>query len=299
VNDEVEGRLTEMLGQVLSVTSNEAILLDNMEEFFEPKPASLIKNDADVRNLEDQLNQLASSLGGLPSIILVQDDKPRPIYDTYPNAAIDEMLTSFHSCRRSVCKVQMLHIAFPFVKRFPQWAKPPQSKEDSQKLSRALERRFWEEIEIAFIRIASFWDRAGQLLAFSFFNIRQYERDGFSSVMDRVHKNFLPMDGALEGCREWAALWEFKNSEKPDGLKWLISRRNILIHSLHLRPSPEEEVEDPIFASAYNHLEVAVHKKLKQDKPETELEYLHAHLKHAAEHLRRVVTVCTLARKIS
>lgn len=64
------------------------------------------------------------------------------------------------------------------------------TEESSRIYARALSRSFWDALEIATIRLASYWDRVGQLLDFVFFNIRQYERDGFPVVLERIKKNF-------------------------------------------------------------------------------------------------------------
>jgi hypothetical protein len=52
---------------------------------------------------------------------------------------------------------------------------------------------FWEHAGAAYIRLYSFWDRVGQVLDFAFFNIRKFDQNGFTAVMDRVHSNVVPI----------------------------------------------------------------------------------------------------------
>src|SRR5208282_3944766 len=117
---------------------------------------------------------------------------------------------------------------------------------------------------------------------FAFFNIRQYEHDGFYAVMERISKNFIAMNQTNVRSATWARLRKFQASGQPDGLQWLLSRRNLLVHSLHLRRPRENEPDNPIFTSAYNHLEQAVRNKLRQGTAEEEVSLLHQHLSAAA-----------------
>jgi hypothetical protein len=155
--------------------------------------------------------------------------------------------------------------------------------------------RFWEHTETSFIRLASHWDRVGQLLDFAFFNIRQYERDGFAAVMDRIRSNILPVTAALANHQAWRRLRQYQTSEQPDGLKWLIRRRNFVVHSLHLSPPPPDRNEDPIFAVAYNHLDVAIKERLKPGSPKEELDLLHVQLQKAAGLFESAIDVALAA----
>lgn len=131
---------------------------------------------------------------------------------------------------------------------------------------------------------------------FAFFAIRQYERDGFSAVVDRIRANTLRMQPLLETSVAWRAIWAYKKSEREDGLQWLLSRRNLLVHSLHLRPMSDSQ-DDEIFESAFNHLDVRLRRDLAPGEPEKEIQRLHVHLGHAAELLPRVLTLCELRAK--
>jgi hypothetical protein len=65
---------------------------------------------------------------------------------------------------------------------------------------------FWEHAETAYIRLASMWDRAGQLLDYVFFNIRQFERNGFPTVLDRIKTNFIVLDKTAEREDLWVQI---------------------------------------------------------------------------------------------
>jgi hypothetical protein len=141
--------------------------------------------------------------------------------------------------------------------------------------------------------LAGFWDRLGQILDFVFFSIRQYERDGFSAVIDRIRANTLRMQPALADSEAWTAIWTYKKSEREDGLQWLLSRRNLLVHSLHLRPT-DEQANDELFASAFNHLDSRLRRDLAPGTPEQEIQRLHTHLNQAAALLPQVLSMCQL-----
>jgi hypothetical protein len=134
---------------------------------------------------------------------------------------------------------------------------------------------FWEHAETAYIKLASYWDRVGQLLAFAFFHIRQYERDGFSGVMQQIHQNVRPVDMTLLSQPGWNSLWGFYTAKqtKEDGFPWLASRRNMLVHRLHLRPIEEDEDID-FYQAMHDNLEEAVRNKLKPALPAREVEML-------------------------
>jgi len=160
-------------------------------------------------------------------------------------------------------------------------------------------REFWEHAETSFIKLASLWDRLGQLLDFVFFNIRQYERDGFPAVVDRIAANYLPVYEELRVSESWQAIREYQTSERTEGLKWLLKRRNLLVHSLHLRPIDEAgDSEDPIFESAFNHLDNSAKKRLAPGNREEELNHLHDHLTAAATLFNEILSLCEIGAKL-
>jgi hypothetical protein len=281
-------RLASLLGEALLYTANEPVLLARSEEFFSPKPANL-KID---RPLGQRLNKLIEQIGGIPRLIVYEPGGKLPQFDTYGNAAIQEVISSFERCRRSVCRTHVCFIAAELCKKEPSVFENLK-RQEQKGLTAQMSEVFWEHAETSYIRLASYWDRVGQFLDFVFFNIRQYERDGFPSVMDRIASNYVRLFGDLASSSFWTALRSYQNSEKPTGFQWLLRRRNLLVHSLHLEGIQSAEGEEnPIFTSAYNHLEDSVHRKLKPDTCETELGFLHSHLRSAADLFPLVVDLC-------
>jgi hypothetical protein len=96
--------LVEAIGETLVYTAREPILLVRMEEHFSPKPAKLATSPDEEKNLRHALGRLSERLGGPPRIVISGPGQELPTYDTYASAAIDEILHSFHRCRRSICR---------------------------------------------------------------------------------------------------------------------------------------------------------------------------------------------------
>ena len=131
----------------------------------------------------------------------------------------------------------------------------PKNPDAAAALIREAQAAFWEHAEAAYIRLCSFWDRVGQVLDFAFFNIRKFDQNGFAAIMDRIDLNAVPMADGLKNCNSWQRLRSFQTSEKEDGLKWLVQRRNLVVHSLHLHPVKTDE--EGVFKSQFNHLDVS------------------------------------------
>jgi hypothetical protein len=187
----------------------------------------------------------------------------------------------------------MCFIASDFYDKEPDVFEQPLGAGEREGLASALKEMFWEHAETSYIRLASFWDRIGQFLSFVFFNIRQYDRDGFPSVMDRITSNYVRLFSNVDSSSFWTGLRNYQKSEKPDGFQWLIRRRNLLVHSLHLEAIQNQAGEEnPIFTLAYNHLEESVRRKLNPGTPLSELEFLHAHLKAAARLFPNAIELC-------
>ncbi len=290
--NELARDLVENLAHIIRWSWNEPTLLKRMERFFSPKPAKLAGSDEEQKELEGLPSATSRALGGPPDFVDVESDSPPPVYDTYSEAALHEIITAFRRCHRSVCSAQLFFISYPLAERNPEFVDPPLSIEWAKILHDYLLDRFWDECENCYIRLASYWDRIGQLLDFAFFNIRQYERDGFSAVMERIRSNYLPLAGALASSDSWQRLWKYARSEQPNGFKWLARRRNLLVHSLHMRSLSEAKKDHPIFVSSFNHLEQALQEKLRVVDPQQELEQLHIHLGTAAGLLVDALQLC-------
>ena len=275
-------RLARVLGNVLLLSVNESLVAAQMEalSIYNPMPAMLdLKKGSTLRA---ELRRLSTALGGPPTIIMTNEGETPPEFDTYADAAITEAVYGFTLARSSVTRTHIYMIGSTLIKEHPELINNlPSDPEIRRIMVDQVEGYFWEHAETSYVRLASFWDRVGQLLDFAFFNIRQYERDGFAVVMDRISANFIRMN-SNEASPAWSRLRGFQTSEKPDGLQWLLRRRNLLIHSLHLRRLRSHGTENPIFTSAYNHLDEAVRNKLRQGTVEEELLVLHQHLSAAA-----------------
>jgi hypothetical protein len=134
------------------------------------------------------------------------------------------------------------------------------------------------------------------LLDFVFFNIRQYERDGFAAVLDRIAVNHVPVSPTLGQAVAWKALLTYRKREDEKGFAWLISRRNLLVHSLHLAPA---KTDNPVFAATYNHLEERIRKKLRVAAPKEELARLHCHLSACADLFPSILEVAEIGIEVS
>jgi hypothetical protein len=133
-------------------------------------------------------SRVIQSFGGQPEIHLTirandgSDDGKTQHFDDYPGAAMSEMVALFHRTRRSVCRCQMLPVGNGFLIENPDILNEALRTNVKESFFDLISEQFWEQAETAYIRIASYWDRVGQMLDFVFFNIRQFERDGFTAV---------------------------------------------------------------------------------------------------------------------
>ena len=184
----------------------------------------------------------------------------------------------------------MLQIGTDALRRFPEVVNT-EDEEIRRLFQSNAEHAFWEHAENAFIKLCSYWDRVGQILDFTFFRIRQFERDGFTSVMDRLQANIVPVHEHVRNSIAWTALRKYQTSEREDGLKWLLRRRNLVVHSLYLRPI-QTPAEAKVFQSAYNHLEESLRRKLAPGTPRQEVNRLQRHLRAAAELFPHMLTLC-------
>jgi hypothetical protein len=290
-------RFTEILAAVVTTVANEPVILAQLEPHFSPKPASLTPRGSNGKELQQRVDRLVERLGGVPRLIIMGKDDPKPRYDEYPSAAMHEVLNMFHRTRRSITRAQMSLIGSHLIQEQPEIFPFPTEGGVRAEFLEAVESNFWELAENAYIRLASYWDRVGQLLDFAFFGIRQFERDGFTVVVDRMRNNLALVDPALSALPAWASLRAFQMSEKEDGLKWLLRRRNLLVHSLYLRPIVEAKGRE-LFEAEFNHLDVALREKLKPGTPRQELERMHWQLQKAAELFTSVLKLCEHAASV-
>ena len=286
--------LVKAIGPALAYTANEPILFARLEKFFRPAPAKLAETKEEAKDFNQRIHHLSENLGGPPQLFITRQDEPLDTYDMYASAALTEILHSFDRCRRSVCRTQVCLIGSELHKHFPNLLESmPDDPKVLKQFQEMTSEMFWEHAETSYIRLASFWDRVGQLLDFVFFNIRQFEKDGFLSVLSRIRANYVCQFPDIQKSDCWKHLRVYGDSEQPDGFKWLASRRNLLVHSIHLRALAAEK-ESTLYKSALNHLDEKARKKLKAETPQSELELLHEHLTAAAVLFPAVLNLCEL-----
>lgn len=286
-------RLADVLSDTLAHAANEALILARLEEFLDPKPPKLATSKEHADALNKAIDALVREYGGPPRLIIHFTNEPKPRYDTYLSAALDEVMELFKRTRNSLCRAQAFLIGMHLLETNPGLINIPEDAppEVHSFFQNGTANAFWEHAESSYIRLAGYWDRIGQVLDFVFFGIRQYERDGFSAVLDRIRANTLRMHPDIANLPAWESLWKYKKSEREDGLQWLLSRRNLLVHSLHLRPAEAEESEE-LYESAFNHLDARVRESLAVGTPEVEVNRLHVHLATAANLFPYVIELC-------
>jgi hypothetical protein len=107
-----------------------------------------------------------------------------------------------------------------------------------------------------------------------------------------VRAQFLEaVESAFLGASRNRLLRAFQKSEKEDGLKWLLRRRNLVVHSSSLRPIQEPK-DRTLIDSEFNHLELALRQKLAPGTPVQEIERMHWQLQKAAELFPSVLELC-------
>lgn len=286
-------RLASVLGDTLAHAANEALILARLEEFLDPKPPKLATSREHADALNKSIDTLVKLYGGPPRLIIHFTNEPKPRYDTYLSAALGEVMRLFDRTRNSLCRARAFLIGMHFLETKPNLINIPEDAppEVHSFFRDGASTAFWEHTESCYIRLAGYWDRVGQVLDFAFFGIRQYERDGFSAVLDRIRANTLRMHPDIGSLPAWEALWRYKKSEREDGLQWLLSRRNLIVHSLHLRPVEPEEPEE-LYESAFNHLDARLRESLAVGTPEIEVNHLHIHLAAAANLFPSVIALC-------
>jgi len=262
-------------------------------EYYGPQLAKLTTNKEEKDELNRKTSELIKSLGGVPNFLYGLWNEPKPVFDTYVNSAIDEFFLSYQKAREAICRAHIKCIVNDVIGKYPEYFK----KKPSKDLAGYFKNLYWDMVEIAYIRLASYWDRAGQLLDYIFFNIRQYERDGFSAVIDRIHINTGRILPELLKLESWINILKYRKSENPDGYKWLIRRRNLIIHSISLKNYENYEDDDELFESNYNHLNVTVKRKLAPQKPKEELKRLHAQFSIATELFTKVLEISSWGAK--
>jgi hypothetical protein len=278
---------------VLDRSMKESIMLEKASKCFDPAPPSLFENGVAEESVKKKLASLYQKLGGVPDVFLIRKGaRPTDRYDEFAWCAVNEMISLFQRARTGVVKTHSIFIAYSLISKAPSTFEASFTPEQLACLEPVVKEDFWNQAETAYIRLASLWDRAGQLLDYVFFNIRQFEYDGFSAVLDRIKANFAILDPSLERSSFWINIKTYAHSEKTDGLKWLLRRRNLLVHTLHLGDRLDRAKEEMEILYYYNHLEEATRKKLGTLPPEEELLILHGHLTSFTRLLEPLCDLC-------
>jgi hypothetical protein len=306
LEDRTPQRFDDAISKVIEWIAAENISLALIDDFLSPKPASLSSSSVESVALEKRISRIIQRFGGPPRLAVRSIDgsgeHKSEAVDEYPAAAFGELVNMFHRTRRAVCRSQMVLVGSGVLHDSANVFKKKMPPEMKTAFLATVDSSFWEYAEIAYIRLASYWDRAGQMLDFAFFSIRQFERDGFTAVVDRIHTNLVPMDQGLLQLPEWKALRTFQTSDKEDGLHWLLRRRNLIIHSIYLRPMSNRTGDvneapdgEPLFRYEFNHLEEKLRKKLKPGTALEEIERLNKQLTQAAALFPAVLALCEYA----
>jgi hypothetical protein len=246
-------------------------------------PADLFDTEERKTEINKKTTLLSVRLGGAPDHFIVKkgarvtDIKDK--FDDFVWSTIDEMVALFGRSRNMVVKAHCAYATRWILKEGPGVMEKPFSDEKLGVFLTVVTEDFCQYTEDALIRLASLWDRVGQLLDYVFFNIRQYERDGFPAVFDRIKANVVHLDPTVEKTAFWSGLKSYCNSEQTNGFRWLLRRRNLLVHSMHLGATRDREKEDSEIRYYYNHLEEAIRNKLRTLSFDDELKAIHCHLR--------------------
>ncbi|MGC0896913.1 hypothetical protein [Pantoea agglomerans] len=275
--DSAENKQT--LTDLIHQAAREPFVLLNYDHFMKVKLGRLWPEGGN-EYFDDKVNNIVEHLGGPPETFIIQDGASPPKVDNYPSAIMREAFDVFDLARNAVLRLDMYHAGYKLVYDNPVLLPFNELSEENRRLSlKYVQTAFWEKAEIAIIRISSFWDRIGQILAFAFFNIRKFEHDGFKSVIDRIKDNIIPMSSELASNASWARIINYQKHAKPDDFGWLVERRNLIIHRLHLHPIDDEE---QVFASHYNHFDKAHRDKLRPQNTDDELKLIKSQLNKSA-----------------
>lgn len=286
------------LADCLSYSVSDALVRSSLDRMASPKPANLAKNSKQRKRLNDRIDKLCECLGAPPEIIvrLAKDDPPK--YDTLVETTVEEILSAFHRSRRAVCRAQVCSLAVLTYKRCPTSLSLAVPQKAMPNILSLLDEQFYEHTETAYIRIAAYWDRVGHPLDFIFFNIRWSGRDGFIAVLDRLRANYVPVFPEMGSSPSWRALAAYADSCKADGLRWLLARRNLLAHSLHLRHDRVPEEGGSLYSLDLDQVQERASTKLKTGTTDDEIRHLNHHLDSAAQLFEHVLGICEMGLKL-
>lgn len=242
-----------------------------------------------VENAQKNIKEIHSMLGGIPSLLISFKEKEKPIYDTYIESMMNELGFSIKKSYETALKVK-------FYSHLESLSNIYADPKVESVFSDIYKSEFWSYLEMAYIRMASVWDRIGRLLEFVFFNIRQYDKGGYLSTIEKIHINLIPMSDQLKNSNAWKNIWNYSKKQNINGLKWLLSRRNLIVHQVSLQEKESFDVANTEFYySEHNHfLENTVKKKLKPMEIEEEVEQFKEHVETTLKLLKDLKELCKL-----
>jgi hypothetical protein len=275
-------KMAEVISNAVAYVANEMVVLAQYERIQQEQFAQLWPKD-DGGHFNNRVDRVVEHLGGPPEFYLLRTGEKPPLADDYPASSMREVFEVFKRARKSVLRAHLFMTGSMMLVEHPEAMTWPEHPNSSEMFVKHAQSAFWEHAEAAYIRLFSFWDRVGQVLDFTFFNIRKFDHNGFHSVMERIHANVVPMNDQIRESGCWSRLRKFQTGGKTeDGLPFLLQRRNLVIHSLHLHPIQKDDDGDDLFKSQFNHLDIAHREKLRPRDPAGEVALLIGHLNKAA-----------------
>ncbi|WP_095146964.1 hypothetical protein [Pseudomonas sp. Irchel s3b6] len=273
-------KLVKVLSNAVAYVANEMVVLGQYERIQQGRFTKLWPAGGDSEHFEKRIHRVVEHLGGPPALYLLLNGESPPPADDYPASSMREVFDVFQRARKSVIRAHLFMTGSTMLVEQPDLMHWPKNPGSAEMFKTHAQSAFWEHAEAAYIRLSSFWDRIGQVLDFTFFNIRKFDHNGFNAVMDRIHANVRPMNDHLCNSGSWKRLRAFQTSKQDDGLPFLLQRRNLLVHSLHLHPHKTDD--DEMFKSQFNHLDEAHRKKLQPREPAAEAALLVDQLNRAS-----------------
>lgn len=132
----------------------------------------------EVDNLNSVIKKLSDILDAPPQFIIQMEGEDKPVFDTYIESLLNEIVYSIRKVISSVKNVETYHMLSFYSNYY-------EDREFSGFLTDIYAKEFWGKTEIAYIRMASTWDRIGQLLSFIFLILDNMTGKGFFLLYSR------------------------------------------------------------------------------------------------------------------